>query len=350
MSFEATFNITPFLLSSIGSIKTLPPPEIEVSDVKHPNISYVYNAKHSECNGSVPSIVDILQGPALNFGPLNEIEYSANIKFKNVIVHSEVEHVLSRVRYYFKNTIRLYYDNSKLSTAYFDGCREFDGNIFTRVDYFNDTDSIPEISTSKLKLARTKFNYRDVTYSLTGSIEIEFPELARAMIGQPTHFSCRREFIYWIIQLTVRDEQTFMFRIAFRRKDTKNGKYECNIECEDAICGSDFITCFDLLSKYYKRQYITQNGHIWPLILDPELPILCLNQEQREILKTIKHIPYPHDSEQILDPNITNFIKFLSSKESIHPDVSMESFANIKSDESMNFIESYDEADLDDIF
>lgn len=317
MNYGAKFNA-----QSVCTYKDLKssPPKLEQSYVDHPNIKYIFNDKHPECNACVPTIDDLLTiHPYANtFGRFNEIEYSANIKFKNVIIDKTNGGVLEKERFYFKDSFKLFYNKYQVSTIYFDGSNQMDGNIFTRFDYIPGSKTI-ELVTTKLKVLKTKFNYFDVTYSLTGAIEIEFPELKSAMKNrpQPTSFNRRRTFIYWNIALTV-DNEFYIFRVAFRQlKNTNN--YECNIECEDAISGCNFIICFDLLSKYYKYQYLHQNGTIRPLMDELNVNAMRLTSIQRKIIHTIRLIPCPDQKLPEIpcfdvEDEVKKFIKFLSLK------------------------------------
>lgn len=335
------------------------PPDIELSQVNHPNIKYDYNQKHTKCNMYVPTIEHLLiTNPyARKFGVFNEIEYSANMKFKNIARFSKCDGVMEKMRYYFKDTIKLFHNDDYISTTYIDGSREFYCDLVTRVDYFIKSNS-PDVITSKLKVVKNKFNYCDVTYSLTGSIEIDFPELKNALskMSPPTTYTRCRRVIYWNLLLTI-DDKDYTFRIAFRQSNFNNN-YECNIECEDLISGSDFINCFDLLSKYYKRMYIVQNGYISPLILDPRYEILLLSSKQQTILKSLRLISHstPTSGGNICD-EIKTFLKSLSwmyteqffSDISVNSNLTTHSFM-VKNPE-INFIdEDSDELNNDDMF
>nr|WAQ80151.1 GrBNV_gp43-like protein [Oryctes rhinoceros nudivirus] len=280
---------------------TLPsnyPPKLELSEINHPNIKYIYNDKHSECYNSVPSIKSLvdMNSYVKKFAPCNEIEYSANIKFKNMTL--DPQHAVRTTRYYFADTIKLYYNDDYISTKYFANADEVDGCIFTRFDYSQD--GMPNMVTTKLKLIKRKFNYCGVTYSLTGSIEIEFPELLAALKArpQPNMYTRLRVFTHWYVSLVAGDGQRYVFRVAFRQINGSNGNYECNIECEDKISGPTFILCFDLLSKYYKRQYF-QNGQCIQPIIAMNYDTLKLTKEQKHIIPTIRLEPKHHAIDDV---------------------------------------------------
>ncbi|ATY70211.1 GrBNV gp43-like protein [Tomelloso virus] len=325
------------------------PPLLEPSEVNHPSIKYIFNEKHANCNNTVPNIAELISKStcAQKFGRFNEIEYSANIKFKNVIIPASVG-TKSKIRYYINDFVDLYYNDEQVSTEYFENSTLEVGTLCTRLDYLVSDGSL-DLITSKLKLVRSKFNYDGVTYSLTGSIEIDFPEMKEKLLGQPTpiKYSKKRQFIYWNLSLIL-DEDEYIFRIAFRNLHRDN--VECNIECEDLINGGNFILCFDLLSKYYKRQYIAQNSYIYPLAdLDPLS--MKLTPEQREILKTFKLVDNPdqHDEyEQIVPDNVVNFVKF-TSLQSLYTNMNTDLLLPLEKYSTLDTDENFNSSVLDDV-
>lgn len=333
------------------------PPELEVSDVNHPNIRYIYNDKHPECHTLVPTVDDLLDKvpTARRFAPFNEVEYSANIKFKNV-KFIKSKYVYEKERFYINDTIKLFQNQHYASTVYFDNSIEVDGDIYIRFDYipeFNGTDVV----TSKLKVAKSKFNYYGVTYSLTAAIEIEFPELNSAMktLPKPSSYSRRRQFIYWTVTLMV-DSLIYKFRVAFRQLKNDDN-YECNIECEDPISGSDFIECFDLLSKYYKRQYILQDKVISPVV-SMDCKLIKLTARQITIAETIRLVDdnYQNSIPNDLQPNedMVNLLKFMSLKavnRYMDTGLPVEDYASIAAEYNPNVVpDDLDETSTDDMF
>lgn len=291
------------------------PSELEQSEINHnqPNIKFAYNSELATCNKSVPTIQQCLTPISKIVGVLNEIEYSSNVVFKKLNIITTPDVVSEKLRYYFHIEDRLFCDNNQISTEYFENSTETGGDVFVRLDY--NSDGKIELATIKLKAIKTKFNYDYVSYSLTGSVEIEFPELKAVMETkpQPTKFSRKRQFIYWYVSLIV-DNQRYVFRIAFRCKTNDKNKYECNIECEGEITGDDYILCFDLLSKYYIRQYILQNGTIQP-IFPMDYNNIKLTVKQRKIIITLQILPnsstsIKSDDIKISD-EVTNFVKYL---------------------------------------
>lgn len=313
--FGVTFKVGPQQISN--KYLPAPPPELIPLDFEHENFTTKYSEKHEECLNSVPTIEDLLSTSELarKCGILNEIEYSANILFKKIRLQNKGPNIENRIRYYLNDTDAIYFTDSDVSSKFINGGNRDFVEICTRIDYFNEEDNTPEIVTTKLKVLKCKFNYQNTTYTLTGAIEIEFPELADAMknLAQPENFTRRRQFTYWIINLKV-SGSNYQFRVAFRKED-RSEDYLCNIECEDAICGADFIKCFDLLSKYYKHQYILQDGLITPMILDPkqhDAGIPCLTDEQKEIYKTMSVSRHTHEDMEIIPKDVAKFIKFKS--------------------------------------
>lgn len=293
-------------------------PKILPDTVPHQNIKRLVNAKHIECNNCVPSIDDLLNvyPQATIWGVLNEIEYSANINFKHAKIANECNFkngIINKERYYFNKKINLYYDSSKISTQYFENCLQTVGDVFTRIDYCVDR---PSVASTKIKVVKSWFAFDKCSYKLTGSIEVDFPELQT--INRLECFSRKRYFTYWGIQLTCNGVD-YLFRVAFRRENVDRDDYECNIECEDLISGSNFIKCFDLLYKYYKHQYNLQDGFITPIIDGQQPATDCCNiedltDEQKRILATIRHVPW---TETDVNPTYTpevqvvDFIKYL---------------------------------------
>ncbi|ATZ81575.1 GrBNV_gp43-like protein [Drosophila innubila nudivirus] len=281
------------------------------------------------------------------FGYLNEVEYSANIKCVDLRFPYDDSRILMKIRYYFENLQTIFINENQISTDYlicdnnndngddddYDGgdnhidsvvsnCSSFRANVVTRLDYENG--ALSEV-TAKFKVVTEKFIYDNCRYSLTGSIEVPMDELKTE--SMPIKYSRKRYFRYWNISLNVpKYIKPFIFRIAFRNEKSCDDSIQtCNIECEDLINGVEFIKCFDLLFKYYKHMYKMQNHLMTPEFLDKndlnDAHFKCdLNDDQVEILKTLKHINYyfEYDNAENLDnnkpkvsPDMMAFVKYM---------------------------------------
>lgn len=289
-------------------------PHLEMSEVNHPNIRYVYDSTKPECTTYIPSLQDLLirRPCSKKFMPFNEVEYSANIKFRNLKIDKSSNYVYEMERFYINDTIPLFCDASRVSTEHFENCTPFNAEINTRLDY---EEGLLTLVTSKLKVLKTNFNYCKVTYALTAAIEIEFPELKYALINLPQpsklKYTKRKKFIFWRVSLMV-DSIIYKFNIAFMQSSKG---YDCNIECEDPISGSIFIECFDFLSKYYKRQYIIQDKTIFPIVEDMDYNKIKLTPGQIEIANTLRLIDAFEEHIGLeLQPStgIVDLVKFLS--------------------------------------
>ncbi|AYP97915.1 GrBNV gp43-like protein-like protein [Mauternbach virus] len=291
-----------------------------------------------------------MTGNYSHFGYLNEVEYSANIKCVDLRFPDDDFRILKKLRYYFENMQILYIDGKKISTDYLecepkdsdrhkaiptnddevgndgdvednaDGeetvyiphkdatCSSIQVNVVTRLDYEND--KLSEV-TAKLKVVNEKFIYDGCRYSLTGSIEVPLDEFK--IDRMPLVFYRKRYFCYWYMSLHVPNYmEPFIFRIAFRNEKSYDCSVQtCNIECENMINGVEFIKCFDLLFKYYKHMYRVQDHLMTPEFLnkndmDDELFIPELNDEQVEILKTIKYTTDYIGAENVTIPDKKN--------------------------------------------
>jgi len=272
------------------------------------------------------------------FGYLNEVEYSANIKCVDLRFPCDDSRILMKIRYYFEDLQTIFVNENQISTDYlicdnggddddeFDSfasnCSRFRANVVTRLDYENG--DLSEV-TAKFKVVTEKFIYDNCRYSLTGSIEVPMDELKTE--SMPIKYSRKRYFRYWNMSLNLPNyKKPFIFRIAFRNeKSCDDSLQTCNIECEDAINGVEFIKCFDLLFKYYKHMYKMQNHLMTPEFLNKNAVndehFKCdLNDDQVEILKTLKHVnySYEYDNAEILDnnkqkvsPDMMAFVKYM---------------------------------------
>lgn len=243
------------------------------------------------------------------FGPLNEIEYSANFRVFSPIDETN-ELCYRMIRYYYISHIDLYVNGLKISNNYMKDSYRIKARSILRSDYSMDTNELIE-TTSKLKLLKDKFNFMYITCSLTGSIEVKVPELMDSFkLGE--RFTRKRYIIYWYLQMIHRNNK-YNMRIAFRRQHLDQ-PYECNVECEDAINGNEFIEIFDLIYKYYKTM-AQENKSIQPLCKDIEP--LDLTRIQLETLSSFQLVSKDEaadtaqSNEHLLHPAILEYVKCL---------------------------------------
>lgn len=280
------------------------------------NVIQLENKKHKLTTEHFPVIGEFITEDTNIFGPLNEVEYSTNILFKNVTINPAPNaHVTEHIRYYFNSYTRLYVNSSRLSTEYLVDGRHVDVKIITRVDYVADRNGaealvVDDISV-KLKLIKEDFRYNEVSYRLAGSIEVPLPEFKPMLLDG---YSKRRQFKHWMLGMTHRTKY-LVFRVAFRKEREDSNDYTCNIECECQIEPASFIECADLLYKYYKQQYIVNNGCIQPLYEYTKIPVLT--KDQQNTLKTFAFIDnksYVAENESNTDKNAQtcfDLIKYL---------------------------------------
>lgn len=289
-------------------------PDIINDNQQNPNITCELKRKHLCCNKAIPTIEFLLEtdDTAQYWGDLNEIEYSTNIKFEDVTIDTTSDCVKTNIRYYFNNYIDVFFDENILSTTYFEKSRKTTANIFTRIDYGVETKELDDI-TVKVKVCKKAFQWNNVSYKLTGSIEIKLDDFKPIQLE---HYTRKRYFAYWMLRLIHRSNQ-FIFRIAFRRNSTNNNDdlkntYQCNIECEDSINPADFIECADLLYKYYKQQYI-ENDKLLKPIVENITNIENLTKEQQLTLNTFQLLPYTdiNDNLCVIEPQMMEFIHYL---------------------------------------
>lgn len=249
------------------------------------------------------------------FGSLNEHEFSSNIWFKDPRLPAAVRleedgrnAIQSITRQSYEETCTLFYDSKTLSTRYFENCSEFKTKVIVRVDCDDKEDCA---STSvKLRVCRSKFNWNDKT-TLTLSRAIELPMLGWNVddINSPNGRTAprvratkSRKIIFWGVTLT-HGSRTYLFRIAFRHNADPRKHVECNIECEDPICGRLFGEMFYALYKYYMHQYQTQERAIEPVIGNYTLfqqslhYTVDLTAEQRDMIDTLRLVVWPEWGE-----------------------------------------------------
>lgn len=272
------------------------------------------NKKHAVYIQHFPIISEFLTEDTSLFGPLNEIEYSTNVLFKNVTIkHTPNTHIIEHIRYYFNSYTRIFVNNNILSTKHLADGRHVDVKIITRVDYTEQkgpgSDLIVDDISVKLKLIKKDFRYNEVSYRLAGSIEVPLKEFKPLLLDG---YSKKRQFKHWMLGMTHRTKY-LVFRVAFRKERIDSNDYTCNIECECQIEPASFIECTDLLYKYYKQQYIENDGCIQPLYEYTKIPLLT--KDQQNTLKTFKYVDAKMaanaESAVEIDEKCSELIKYL---------------------------------------
>lgn len=245
------------------------------------------------------------------FGPLNEHEFSANIWFKDprlpvaVLLEEDGGNAIQSItRHSYEEPCVIFYDSKTLSTRYFENCSEFKTKVIVRVDCVDNEDCAS--TTVKLRVCRTKFNWNDKS-TLTLSRAIELPMLGWNVAdvkspnggsAPPVKATRSRKIIFWGVTLT-HGSRTYLFRVAFRHNADARKHVECNIECEDPICGRLFGEMFYALYRYYMHQYQTQDRVIDPVIKDHALfqqslhYTVALTAEQRATIDTLRLVAWP---------------------------------------------------------
>lgn len=246
------------------------------------------------------------------FGPLNEHEFSSNIWFKDprlqlAVRLDGVNAIQIITRHSYEEACSIFYDSKKLSTRYFENCSEFKTKLIVRVDDERDCVS----TTVKLRVCRSKFNWNDEsTLTLSRAIELPMPGWNVADVKSPDGSSepsvratKSRKIIFWGVTLT-HGSRTYLFRVAFRHNADTRKHVECNIECEDPICGRLFGEMFYALYKYYMHQYLTQDRAIDPVIKDHTLfqqsphYTVDLTAGQRATIDTLSLVAWPKCGEE----------------------------------------------------
>lgn len=287
------------------------------------------------------------------WGEPNEIEYSANILFRDLKLDVEKKFhgdILHKVRRYYEMPVDIFYNDERISNKPFEDANISTYPIVLRVDT-HIGGLLAQVVTSKLKIAQTKFAWADCSYKLTAALEIPSNDVNIKLndFSVPTK---TREFTYWALRLHTPDSngRSYVFRIAFRRNlnklkpktldDTKymltnnstiderrkfkvdmhkfGYDYECNIECEDYISGSEFIECFDAIFKYYKWQYENCNRTIQPICLKFKTATNLDDLTTRQIatLDTLEHVSWfdvenTDEQSSNVPKNMAEFIKYL---------------------------------------
>lgn len=249
------------------------------------------------------------------FGPLNEHEFSSNIWFKDprvsVVVRLDENGgnaIQSMTRHSYEEPCSIFYDSKTLSTRYFENCSEFKTKLIVRVDEDEDCAS----TSVKLRVSRSKFNWNDKS-TLTLSRAIELPMLGWNVADvkspdggsePPVRATKSRKILFWGVTLT-HGSRTYLFRVAFRHSADTRQHVECNIECEDPICGSLFGEMFHALYKYYMHQYLTQERAIDPVIKDHTLfqqslhYTVDLTAGQRAMIDTLRLVAWPKSGGEL---------------------------------------------------
>lgn len=197
------------------------------------------------------SIKDKLHPSVLSFfRSLNEIEYSANIKFDTLKPFGDDIEQNSLV---YKNCRRYYERPNKIFWTSDNGYKHGIVNV-VRVDGQDDDDI--KIST-KFKIYKETFRFPsdddddDDTgnvYSFTGSIELPVDYVTADCFKKL--FKKMLYITYWHLLINNR----FVFRVAFR-ENAINEKIQCNIECEtQSITREEFVECFEMLRAHYIYQ------------------------------------------------------------------------------------------------
>lgn len=245
------------------------------------------NRFYKKCNPELKS-VDILPnietlniGGGKIFNNFNETEYSANIDISDAALpfglHYKPGQVNHTVRTYIKGYKSIYSnaDGSIISTTR-GKLKEIPLDIIVRLD-----ESYPRIGgyvefgkgkrpntiSVKVKAIQESFNCKGVSYNLSKSLEVDLKNIRfDCMHRVKTSFTKRLAMTYWAVKGTFR-KASYTFRVCFRSQLDADDprKFECNIECEDPISGSNFEECFDALFWYYKGIYETCFGKIEPL-------------------------------------------------------------------------------------
>lgn len=289
--------------NTISNTKRLP------NILLHTNVENVCMSFKKNKENYLTSIHDILSTkPQIrNFGNFNEIEYSTDVTFKDVIIHAPQASRMTR--HYFKNQIELFFDPIMMSTQYFDNASLITADIVMRIDYCHDDEKTVKNISSKLKVAKEKFYWNNVAYKLTAAIELDMSDYQPLLLEKTSR---TRKIIYWFVQMVHRETE-YCFRVAFRQDDLlqNSNNYLCNIECENEIPPADFIECADLLFKFYKTQYIVNGGLVEPLA-NIENSIVGLTPDQLLTLSTFK-ILFEKDDDATVDVSeqMHDFIRYL---------------------------------------
>jgi hypothetical protein len=307
------------------------------------------NGTSSSSEGSQLPLFDISQSGNI-FGKLNEIEYSANIVFRDAPTFPPIENgVCENVREYFSTDMELFMDLEKISNAYFDCSISKQFNVVFRIDrerkkgkdantVNDDTEKISK-SSVKVKVFKEVFVCRGVKASLTGSVELPYNDISlerkqndrfegssssppSPLPSQllPINGNKRLRIVYWNVIFT-HSERRYVFKVAFRFHEfmSAGSKVLCNIECESMISGEMFMIIFHLLYSYYKQQFDRFNGFIHPT--HPEFRIVetkGISDFQRKLAETYTHCEYLQDEDvdklKGSSDYMHQFIKFLGMK------------------------------------
>lgn len=251
------------------------------------------------------------------FGPLNEMEYSANFQSTLPPPSYTDNYCYSIIRYYYKQSHDLYINDANatkvlISNNYLPDARKVQADSILRIDFDANSGGTLSHVTAKLKLFKDKFNIDNTKVTYTGAIEVPVPELHN-VIKASQCYSRKRIITYWYLRMK-HCNSTYRMRIAFRRDvdqpQQQQQHYECNVECEDLINGARFMECFDLIYKYYKTMAKYYNAII-PMYRGLQEP-QDLTPEQRKTLRTFKVIAEPSASSQQPLPQTEELVKFLS--------------------------------------
>lgn len=217
------------------------------------------------------------------FRSLNEIEYSANIKFDTLKPFGDD---IARNPLVYRNCRRYYERPNKIVWTSDDG-HEHDIVNIVRVDGgFGEGNAEAKIST-KFKIYKEKFSLPSASdseqqkqyYSLTGSIELPVNNVVCDKFKKS--FKKMLYITYWHLLI----DDRFVFRVAFR-ENAINEEIQCNIECEtQSITRKTFVEYFQLL----KSHYIQQNENMqtiepWSRLMMGDMslsPNICVISKER---------------------------------------------------------------------
>jgi len=232
-------------------------------------------------------------------GRFNEIEYSANFHVSNPILRIEnyTEYVAQKHRRTFRRKRTVYYNCNKLSTARTsDRDQEIVGDFVLRLDAIklSPTQRKHDVS-CKWKLYKHNIFIHGLKINQTKAVETNVPTVLKYKdfninaCGNKTVMST-----YWFLEFTYK-ERKYHFRVDFRKNATVE-TYTVNVECEDFISYQLFYVIFNLIFKYYKHQYVTQDRVIFPYndkrVSEEELE---LSNVQQEIYSSMKLLSTQRD-------------------------------------------------------
>ena len=302
---------------------------IELRDLVFDKSDSVYPQSKKRKNNADTALPSLVAENDYIFGKLNEIEYSANVIFRDAPQFPRIdgERILENVREYFSTDMSLYMDFEKISNAYFDGSIQKNFNVIFRIDYGKKKQLESDItkitkSSVKVKVFKEVFVCRGVKTSLTGSVEVPFKDWLlerKSSTNIQINGNKRYRIVYWNVRFTYEDRE-YSFKVAFRFHEFMSSGSEvlCNIECESKISPELFMIIYHLLYSYYKQQYDKFNGFIYPI--HPYFRIVetkGLSDFQVQLAETYVHYDYTDEDIDTLKTTsdyMHQFIRFLGVK------------------------------------